>query len=347
MDEINNLAYKNLLEGIILCLTNLSYIKNYFNGNLIEDYYNCCNNTNQMALTCALKELINGLNSVDLLDFSLNIFVQKYDSMVNYNFENNSENIFTIISNLIEQLHKEQNFIGNNNYNSQNQPFSIEVQKSLMLGLFYEYFENTNVSEISKLFFGSSIIIRECSLCNSFTYNFEIQKVFKFDLDKIISFKNNNNENENLVSLDDCFKFYCSINKDTTNLCKKENCYNSEIKTKKLIYWTSDIIVISLQRNSFEENKIDFKIDTTFNISPYVDKDSLNNLTKFFNRKMDYKYELNSIFYFDGSDYLSLCRKNKNVNKWYYIHSQSKSEDFEDISEELKQFVEFQPFLLF
>ena len=65
------------------------------------------------------------------------------------------------------------------------------------------------------------------------------------------------------------------------------------------------------------------------------------------NKVMSYIYNLSSIFYFNEDEYISCCRKNKNEDIWYYIYNGMKSEECNDIFNQLSQFENFQPVLLF
>lgn len=267
----SNKALSNTFEGIVFCFSNLYNIRAYFSGDFIQGLYFDCYNSGQLVFTCRVKEIINALDvdDPDTLNSILQIFLNKYTSHFNDSLsENNKSKLsYNIISNLIEQLHKELNFEGNNACFNE-QIFSNEEKKDLMLGLFINYFEQAETSEISKLFYGSNILIKECLLCHSITYNFEIQKIFQFDIDEILSFKNNNNQNtngnqninneqpqqNNIVNLEDCFKYYFSIKNINTKKCKKEGCNHKLGKENKLIYWTSDVMIINLQRKSFEKD---------------------------------------------------------------------------------------------
>ena len=218
-----------------------------------------------------------------------------------------------------------------------------------MLVLFMDYFETINASIISKIIFGSNILIKECTLCHSISYNFEIQKIFQFNIDEIINFKSKNNNNEEYisVSLDDCFNYFNSQKKNNDCKCKKEGCNSSSSNIKKLLYWTNNIIIIYLYRTSYNKIYKDLDIDKTLDLSKYLDKDSLKNLIMTENKVMSYIYNLSSIFYFDENEYISCCRKNKNEDIWYYIYNGMKSEECNDIFNQLSQFENFQPVLLF
>ena len=349
----------NIIRNTAICFCNLENIKDYFGGDYIQALYDDCNGTDQMALTCATKELVNGYNNPDSFDVVLELFISKFVSIFNnLNSEQNNSNLYyNIISNIIGQLHKELNFESNQNNIFQNQPFSNETKKDLMLGLYMENFESNNISEISKLIFSTMLLMKECSICHSITYNFQIQNIFQFDVDEILSSKksnnnnanngNNNGENNIKVSLDDCFNYYLD-KKNFNNLqCKREGCNSLNGNEKKFFYWTSDILIISLQRKSYEKEEKDFQVRKTIDISQFLDKDSLNHLTKFNNKEMLYTYDLNSMLYKYNDDYISCCRVQNSLDKWYYIYHGTQSEECTYIMSELNKFKHFQPVLLF
>ena len=55
------------IKGIVLCFCNLKSIKDYFDGQLIQNLYDNCKGSDQMALTCDIKELIDCLKEPLLL----------------------------------------------------------------------------------------------------------------------------------------------------------------------------------------------------------------------------------------------------------------------------------------
>ena len=350
-NEPNNI-FIGMIKGIITCFTNLNSIKEHFKKDLIQTLCSSTDNQN-MALLNAGKELIDKLNNQDMIESSLDTFTIEYISLFNnsYDEQNKTLNCLNIISNIIEKWHKDENF-ESRNYNEntlKNQSYENEAKKEFMLVLFMDYFETINTSMLSKIIFSSNILIKQCTLCNSITYNFEIQKIFQFNINEIIDFKSQKNNNEEIltVSLDDCFNYFISPKNNNNCKCKKEGCNSSCSNIKKVLYWTNNIIIIYLYRSTYNKMYKDLDIDKTLDLSKYLDKDSLKNLTMTDNKIMSYVYDLSSMFYFDGDEYISCCRKNKNEDIWYYSYNGVRSEECSDIFNQLTQFENFQPVLLF
>ena len=341
-----------MIKGIITCFTSLNSIKDHFKADLIQTLCSCNDNQN-LALLSAGKELIDKFNNQDMFESILDTFTIEYISLFNdsYNAENKTLNCLNIISNIIEKWHKEENF-ESRNYNEntlKNQSFENETKKEFMLVLFMDYLEAINTSILSKIIFSSNILIKQCTLCNSITYNFEIQKIFQFNIDEVIDYKSQKNNNEEIltVSLDDCFNYFISPKNNNNCKCKKEGCNSPCSNIKKVLYWTNNIIIIYLYRSIYNKMYTDVDIDKTLNLSKYLDKDSLKNLTMPDNKIMSYVYDLSSMFYFNGSEYITSYRKNKNEDIWYYSFNGMKPEECSNIVNQLSQFETFQPVLLF
>ena len=319
---------------------------------LIQTLCNCGDNQN-MALLSAVKDLIELFQVEDLIESSLENFSNLYITLFNDIFDDNNktQSCLNIISRIIDKLHEEENFEGRN-YNEstlKSQSFENESKKEFMIVLFMDYFETINASIISKIIFGSNILIKECTLCHSISYNFEIQKIFKFNVDEIIDYKskNNNNEETITITLDDCFKYFTSPKNNNDCKCKKEGCNCSSAKITKLLYWTNNILIIYLYRPSYEKVYKDLDIQKTLDLSKYLDKDSLKNLIMVDNKLISYIYELSSIFYFDGNGYICSCRKNKNEELWYHIFNGLRTKKFSEALLPLTEFENYQPVLLF
>ena len=130
-DSIINYA----IESVLLCFSNLEYVKEYFNHTIYDE----C-----LPLTCSLKELItglNGLNEPTLIRLYLNKLIEKFALIFN-DLNNDFINLyFNIISNLIEQLNTEIfSEIAENNLN--NESFLNQTDKEIMLGLFFNIISN-------------------------------------------------------------------------------------------------------------------------------------------------------------------------------------------------------------
>ena len=350
METDRSLIYQ-LLKEILFCFARLDYLREYFNGELIQLLYDDCHDTEQMVLTCSFKEIINGIKNPSDLSLNLELFLQRYILIFKdqiFSEQNKSNLCIGFVLNIIEEFHKEQNFESNQNFILEEQPFSVQTQKDGMLGKFIEFLEQTETAGISKILYGTNVIVKECQICHSITYKYEIQKTLNFDIDEIITFKKlqNNNNNIDKISLNDCFNYYFYPKKQNNDfICNNQNCNGKCNNETKLISWTSDIMIITLKRQSFEKEEKDIEIKTNINVINYMDKDSLNNLTKFNGQKMNYIYELKAMIYLDKNDYI-LCLKITN-KKWKYYFDGIPSEECEDILEKLDKIKQFQPVLLF
>ena len=73
----------NLIKSTAICFCNLENIKEYFNGDYIVGFYNDFHDTEEMVLTCSIKEIVNVYNDLDTFDLSLELFSSKFYPMIN------------------------------------------------------------------------------------------------------------------------------------------------------------------------------------------------------------------------------------------------------------------------
>ena len=106
-----------------------------------------------MVLTCSFKEIINVLKNPSDLSLNLELFLQRYFLIYKeqiFSEQNKSNLCIGFVLNIIEEFHKEQNFESNQNFILTEQPFSIQTQKDLMLGVFIEFQNKLRQLEFQK-----------------------------------------------------------------------------------------------------------------------------------------------------------------------------------------------------
>ena len=196
---------------------------------------------------------------------------------------------------ILQQLHKElikPININQNNNNNQNIEFNqYDQEKSL---LFYINEFKMNWSIIYDIFSGFMQTTNECLNCkelyrsqnlkNPICYNYELFNCLIFPLEEIknnnnisnISFSQNQSNMNNSLSIYDCFEYYqkSEILKNRCNLCQQ---YSNFIFSSKL-YYGPNILILILNREKDNINKINLYIQENIDISNYILDKDMNNM---------------------------------------------------------------------
>ena len=170
---------------------------------------------NKDSLTFSFKLLIDNLCQNNKADsekyYSPEEFKNKISKM-NPLFEGVAEIApKKLINFIIMALHQELNKANSNNMN--NDIILDQSNQQLMFSNFANYFMATHKSIISDLFCGINCYIYKCGGCNIQTFNYQTYFFLGFPLEEVIKFKNNNQiNNNNEVSIQDCFNYNKKIN---------------------------------------------------------------------------------------------------------------------------------------
>jgi len=180
---------------------------------------------------------------------------------------------------LLMQLHEELNNPKNtNNNNNMNQNIIInsymQQNKKAMLNHFVQYFENNYRSIISELFYGLTYNQTQCQFCKSIIYNYQTMNFLIFPLAQVLNYKmqlvNFQNNYNNTVTLDDCFKYNQNIgplNDYYCNNCKK----TSNALFANFISVLPNIIIIILNRGVGLQYKVRIDFEENLNLNNYVE----------------------------------------------------------------------------
>ena len=143
-----------------------------------------------------------------------------------------------------------------------------------MFNNFANYFMATHKSIISDLFCGINCYIYKCGGCNIQTFNYQTYFFLGFPLEEVIKFKNNNqiNNNNNEVSIEDCFNYDKKINIISgensiyCNYCKS-TC-NSSMST--ILTTVPQILIILLNRKKENEYTIKINYPEFMDLNNYI-----------------------------------------------------------------------------
>ena len=163
-------------------------------------------------------------------------------------------------------LHEELNKININQNNFDNNINIDQSNQNLMFSLFAQQFTNDNQSIISDLFYWTNQTIIECMNCINRFYNYQIDSVLIFPLEEINKYKNN----QNIISIYDCFSYYQKIetlsgdNAIPCNHCKSITTSNYISS----IYLSPEIFILIINKPKFSQIKFEFY--EIINLSKYV-----------------------------------------------------------------------------
>ena len=263
--------------------------------------------------------------------------VNSYDKSFN---KSNSDKIKDFIDFILEQLHRELKIEKINEKKLKQN----DSNKEIIYKNFLDHIENSIISEE---FFGIVENSYKCLECNNNLdyYNYEILKYIIFNLEEIKSIinSNNNDSNNNKITIKDCFNTLYN-----NNIFIRENnyfCYSCNKLTRckyysKLLNLPNKLIII-LNRNINKINPIEFDFHNEFEITQ---KNYQNN------KNQNISYELYGVVTCINQNepteqhFVAFCKCSIN-NKWYKYDDTNVSDSINDIQKEI---IEYKvPFVLF
>ena len=233
-----------------------------------------------------LKLIQNLWNINEFEAYSSDEFLDTIKSM-NPLFEIENENkLKEFIIFIIEQLHRELKKPKIKNNNSESNETLNQYDRNNIFNYCYNKFKEES-SIISDLFFGLKETSNECLNCrnnynsnglpnNSICFNYEMFDCLIFPLEEIKNIKdnymknNNIQNNNNYVTLNDCFNYnqrfayYTGDNKNYCNACKQlsDSSYNNKI------FFSPKILILIMKRD--QENECNLNFEETLDITDFV-----------------------------------------------------------------------------
>jgi len=283
---LNNIGATCFMNSTLQCLSQTKALTNFFldkkHINKITNNNITKKNKNALQLSPAFLELINKLwDDNGNKSFSPNKFMNIINNM-NPLFKIDQEvDAKDFIIFVLEQLHKELkssvNMSGNKNQTPLNQ-----YDKNNVFNHFFNDFQK-ECSIISDIFFGFTETTNECLYCknwynsngqsNPICYNYGLFNCLIFPLEEVKNMKYNNMiNNNNSVSLDDCFyynqksEYFTGENRNYCNICKQ--LYDS-IYTSK-IFISPNVLVIILNRGKGNIYNVKLDFSETIDITKFV-----------------------------------------------------------------------------
>ena len=282
---LQNIGATCYMNATLQCFAHIPEFVTFFRQNQqVQDVIN--KNVEEVKLTTAFAELLQNLYPTNLDNmknkkyYAPNNF-KKTISQMNPLFEGIAANdAKDLVNFLIMTLHSELNKaqpeqIEDNNNNI----FENQTNKQLMLQNFSENFVKTHNSTISDLFYALNYNITQCSNCKIISYNYQIYFFLLFPLEEVRKFvlmNNggfNNNFNDNMVNIDDCFNYdrkintmsgdnamYCNYCKQT---CASRMCTN--------LTTGPEVLIILLNRGKGKEFEVKLNFPEKLNLNNYIE----------------------------------------------------------------------------
>ena len=189
-----------------------------------------------------------------------------------------------LVNFIIMTLHEELNKIKQINNSNNNQIVFDQTNKKLMLNNFIQDFISKNQSIMSDLFYAMNCNITECCRCHNKIYNYQTYFFIIFPLEEVRKFKNsnilnffniifNNNYNDSLVSIYDCFDYDNKINVMSgensmyCNFCK----INCACHMRTCLATGPEILILLLNRGHGIEFNVKINFLEELNLYNYIE----------------------------------------------------------------------------
>ena len=330
-NESNNIDMFSFNKAIINCLIRINCLIQHFQSNKLS-YLQIQENDEKKKLLWAFTQILKDENIKSDFDCFKSVLGEKNNIFVD-SLDNNKKSLF-----LLQEMHDELNEKYKTNkteeFDSDQSVPEIELYKCIT------NFECHNKSFISQNFYFCEAIISKCNKCNKSLYNFSMNSILSFNLDKIKLYKESKKEPFNSLDISDCFDFYTRGQKykgESKNICEK--C-NKEYKMYNKISscLLPEIFIIYLEKEKNNKSAISFKIKCEFdNLDKYIF--IFNNI----NKQQLPSYELIGIVIEkeekeekekeEKNNFMSYSKKNK---KWY-LYNNSKFEEFSGNVENIEE----------
>jgi ubiquitin C-terminal hydrolase len=269
-------------------LTN--YFLNPKNQNQIINNNVFINNRDEPQLSPIYLELIQKLwpKNYDYNSFSPTVFINIVEKMNPLLKNGQSGDLKDFITFLLEQFHKELRKSKENNRDINNRNVTINhYDKQETMNYFFEEFMK-ETSIISDLFFGIIETTTVCQNCkvnynsrgmnNPIFYDYQKINCIIFPLDEINNYKNSDMQNinfnyymnqNNIVSIYDCFIFYQKTKILNQYFCKDCNQVNDSLYTTN-IHSPPNILIIILDRGKDNVFNVKFEFTERIDITNFI-----------------------------------------------------------------------------
>ena len=326
------------LNEILQCFAHISEITDYLINIHLDPYFK--DRLSNLKLSKYYREVLINLFFPEKV-FNLNSLPYKPNNFVNNLFNINSlfqKNAYIdykeFLDYFIIKLHDELNVKKFKNNYSNEKTLTLKNENDVLID-FLQNFTNKNNSIISKYLYGICKNTLYCHKCQNTFYDFHYYSYLYFDLSKVIEYKQNKYQNDDIaINITDCLNYYqrtqtligdkgifCPICKELTESTSIKNLYSSKT-----------ILLFVLNRdNQFNSRENKINLEEVINIGDYIEfnkeKGGKNTKEKFY---------LSGVVNYFGDNYgnetfSAYCRMNKDEQWYCYDNENVYHADFKDI----------------
>jgi len=256
------------MNSILQCLSHIPELYNYFTKPKISEIAEALEDQSDLLFPSFREVLIELWNTSNFMPYTPNKFKERLgykNPFIKDNYPNDAKDLLSF---LLIELHEELNkAVINNNLNNNFNNIEIQKNKKLVFNYFKQYFMNNYRSIISGLFCGMIYTRTQCNFCQTVLYNYQLFNFLIFPLQKVLQYKiklnNYQNDCNNTVSIEDCFKYSqlpCCINNYQCKCCNK----NAQCIFTTYLSVLPNIIIIILNRGV--ENNVNVKVSFNENL---------------------------------------------------------------------------------
>ena len=350
---LQNIGATCYMNATLQCFAHIPEFVTFFRQNQqVQDVIKKYQDEGRNNLTGAFAELLQNLYPTNLDNMKNKTYYapnnfKKTISQMNPLFEGIAANdAKDLVNFLIMQLHGELNKGQPEQIEDNNNIFQNQQDKNFMLYAFTDNWRKKNISVISDLFYALNYNITQCSNCKIISYNYQVYFFLIFPLEEVRKFvlmNNggfNNNFNDNMVNIDDCFNYDRKINTmsgDNAMYCNycKQTC-DSQMCTN--LTTGPEVLIILLNRGKGKEFDVKLNFPEKLDLSNYIELKGTGT-----------QYELFGVITHIGESsmsghFIAYCRDLWNNNTWYKYNDAIVTQ-VSDFQSEVVNFA--MPYLLF
>ena len=270
--NIDGTCYMN---SILQCLSHIPELYNYFTKEKISEIAKALENQDDLLFPLFREVLVELWNTSNFIPYTPNKFKERLGNknpLFKGNYPNDAKDLLSF---LLMELHEEMNQAAvNNNLNNIFHNIEIQKNKKLVFKYFRQNFMNNYRSIISGLFFGIIYIKAQCNFCQTVLYKYQLFNFLIFPIQDVLQYKiklnNYQNDCNNTVSIEDCFKYSqlpYYINNYQCKCCKN----NGKCIFNTYLSVLPNIIIIILNTRVGNNTKVKVSFNENLELKNYVE----------------------------------------------------------------------------
>ena len=322
---LENTESTSYMNAVLQCLSNIYILSGYFLSNKAL-FTNNPFHFKEKQISKYFSQIIYYLWNQNESDIN-SIYI--FNQIINSRNIKDAKNLLIF---LYESFHEELNSIKNNQII--NNEITDKKNAEYELNKFLNNYCKCNRSIISDFFHFIQANITTCINCNTALYNFQVNNILIFSIEKMPLFKNQKGEDLSNISLKDFFNYYISPEQSEKNqYCDNCNTESAHMIQKKFGTFP-EVLTIILDRNQQSKYDYNFRIDDKLtDLDDYLIKLNCNR------EYSGIKYELIGIIFSNcdsgiNEQYFTYCKSP--VNTRWYLYNNSNIQNIKDPIKENK-----------